>query len=372
MKKVVVFEPQCKNLEHLVFNSSMIKILLSIYKDANMIFFGDKDHVKSIEKTNKIELNSIYLNIPGYNGRLSNLRIIFFEFICTLKLIKENPDILVYLSVTPFTILFSKIFLKRVTIYYIFHGILESLALKHKVWNYSYWLRPALFLKRSNMAHIVLGESIKTEAERILPDVQFETIDHPYYSPNITPLSNELPFIINIGAIGFGHIEKGSHLIFELEKMIENSDIIQLHYIGKFLDKRILIPDNTKIRIHGGDKPLPPDEFNSWIEQMHYCLFFYPNYSYKLTASGAIFDALIHLKPVIAIRNLYFEYVFNKMGNIGYLCNDIEEMPFIINSLSKSDKKDIYFEQQQNIKNGLSKFSIESVQKQLEKIISII
>ena len=369
MKKVVIFEPQCKNLEHLIFNSCMMKILFSIYKNANIVFYGDKDHAELIAETNKIELNKIYLNIPEGYGRLFILKKIIFDFVCTLKLAKERPDILVYLSVTPFTILFSKIFLKKVTIFYILHGILEILRLRQQPMNYYYWLWPALRIKRNNAAHIVLGESIKTEAERILPDVQFEVIDHPYYSLVNNHLLNKIPSVINIGAVGFGHIEKGSHLIFDLGKMIGKSDVIQLHYIGQFLDKRILMPDNTEVRIHGGDKPLPPDEFAKWIEQMHYCLFFYPNYSYRLTASGAIFDALIHLKPVIAIRNLYFEYVFNKMGNIGYLCEDIEEMSLIINTLSRPDMKDIYFEQQKNIRNGLNSFSVESVQKQMEQII---
>jgi glycosyltransferase involved in cell wall biosynthesis len=103
---------------------------------------------------------------------------------------------------------------------------------------------------------------------------------------------------------------------------------------------------------------------------MHYCIFLYPKNSYKLTASGALLESLAHLKPVISLRNSYLEYIFNKMGNIGYLCSTIEEMTVIIKEISQEQDTNIYIKQQENIRSGLWYFSTDYLEDELLKIIS--
>jgi len=367
MKKIIIVEPERRNIEHLMFNSSVIQILYSIFYDANIVFYADKEHAELIEKETKIKLKKRHLDIKI--NKQKTIQKVITDFICMLRFARGKPDAIVYLSATPSILLLSKVFLKKIAIYYFFHDNLELLNEKYNIFNYFYWLRPALNIKRNNVAHIVLSESIKMELEKVAPGVSFEAIDLPCHSSIVDMSSRVIPPVMNIGAIGFGHTKKGSHLIFELENLVSISRRVQLHHIGQFKDNKILIPNDTNVKIHGGNRPLCPEEFNLQIEQMYYCIFFYPKHSYKLTASGAIFDALVRLKPVIAMRNAYFEYIFSKMGNIGYLCDSIEEMSIIINTLSGQDESD-YFTQQQNIKIGLKKFSVEIIERQMKKIIS--
>jgi hypothetical protein len=364
--KIILFEPQCRGIEHLVFNSCIIATIQTIFEDSTIILYADKDHIDAIQRTLNLNIQQIPLILPC--GCAENMKRRLFDLTTILTIKKFKPDILICLSVTPLTVLFSKIFLEIFLffIFYFFHGVLETLTEKYYFWNYNYWLRPSLSLKRNNTTHIVLGENTQKELRKLIPNIAIKAIDHPYFIQNKNLIIDNLSTILNIGTVGFACLFKGSNQIFELEQNIGSN--IQLHHIGKIIDPCICVPKDTRVKIHGGNQPLPPEEFNALIDQLHFCVFFYPQDSYRLTASGAIFDALTHLKPIIAIRNPYFEYIFYKMGNIGYLCDTIDEMTVIIGRIVKERDVSEYRKQQKIIQDGLKYFSPEYIEKSLLKI----
>ena len=106
---------------------------------------------------------------------------------------------------------------------------------------------------------------------------------------------------------------------------------------------------------------LNEEQFNNYIEELDYILYFYPSSSYKLTASAAIFDAIFREKPIIAIKNDYFEYIFNKNKNIGYLCKDFEELRNKIEEISNEKRGDEYSYQKNELKKLKKYFSPESI-----------
>lgn len=53
---------------------------------------------------------------------------------------------------------------------------------------------------------------------------------------------------------------------------------------------------------------------------------------YKLTASGAIFDAINNKKKIISLDNDYFRSVLGD-SNIGIVCNNIGEMKKVIEEI---------------------------------------
>jgi hypothetical protein len=273
---------------------------------------------------------------------------------------------LICLSVTPFTILISKLLFNHTSIYFVFHSVLETLYKKLNFYNYSFWLRPALLIKKNNTVNIVLSEHIKYELSKFYPSVKIEYINNPYQKFEGSILSQQFPKIICLGCIGFARVGKGSQFLIDLGKRLDNT-LVSLHYIGKLLNCGN-IPSDTNIRIHGGNEPLSLEDYDHVIEQMHYCIYFYPKDSYRLTASGALLDSLRHFKPVIAFRNSYFEYIFTLMGNIGYLCDSLDEMQDVINTII--EKKDIalYLEQQKNIIDGMRYFSVKYINEQMKRI----
>jgi hypothetical protein len=344
-------------------------MLKNIFAGDNIKIYGENKHIAYLKK--RALISAVSVKLP--HGRFLSVKMVLFEFIVLLRIWKERPNLLFLLSVTPFTIIISNILFRNIGIFFFFHGILETLYTKYHFYNYHYWLRPAFGIQRKNNINIVLGKNIGQELKKIVPNViHVFTLDLPYPRYDKSGLSFSPKTIIKIGTIGFGAIKKGSHLIFDLEKKMQSNNInnIELHYIGQILDPGIKIPGDTSVKFHGEKNPLEEEDFNNLIDAMRYCIFFYPMDSYKLTASGAVFDALTHLKPIIVIRNAYFEYLFQKMGNIGYLCDSLEEILNCIKNIVNSEGiNETYNEQQRNIDNGLKYFSIEYLEKELKNII---
>lgn len=55
---------------------------------------------------------------------------------------------------------------------------------------------------------------------------------------------------------------------------------------------------------------VPRDELEARVKKLDFILYLYPTDSYQLMASGAILDALSLQKPIIALKNDYFDYIF--------------------------------------------------------------
>jgi len=94
---------------------------------------------------------------------------------------------------------------------------------------------------------------------------------------------------------------------------------------------KIDIPKNK------GKNMIPRNELEERIQKLDIILFFYSKTSYKLIASGAIMDAINMRKPILAIKNDYFEYIFRKFGRFGFLVNSVEEMATILKTIRKED-----------------------------------
>lgn len=94
---------------------------------------------------------------------------------------------------------------------------------------------------------------------------------------------------------------------------------------------------------------------------MHY--FFYNSDIYKFTASGPFIDVLIAGKPVLALKNNYFEYMFKKYGDFGVLLDSIDDMTILIRELIAGKK--LPFFDFQDIQNQLKP---EKIALQLKKV----
>ena len=68
------------------------------------------------------------------------------------------------------------------------------------------------------------------------------------------------------------------------------------------------------------------------ITQLDYILYLYPVNSYKLTASGAIMDALKLEKPILSLYNDFFNALL-KDNPIGYIKGSVEELAEVIKNL---------------------------------------
>ena len=83
---------------------------------------------------------------------------------------------------------------------------------------------------------------------------------------------------------------------------------------------------------------LPFEQYNAYVQSMDAMLLLYDTNSYKLTASGAVLEAIWNEKPIIALHNMYFDYLFEKFGRLGELFESEKDIAFYLNNCSQFDK----------------------------------
>ncbi len=341
----------------------MIKMLKKINPSREILIYGDKEHLKLI----RMEIEAVYedFDIAGVVDTKKNK---IFKEIKNIFKLRKHKDEIYFLSVTPLTVIFAKIFLRKNKKIFIWHSVLESLLEKNSFFSLNYWIKPSIMIKDKKSINIVLGQSIRDNLLKFFPQLSrdFYSIDHPYEFQSEQQIKNEISNKMKIGTIGFATERKGTPKIFEIEEGLENENV-QLEIIGD--TQSINIPLKTNVITYGGEGALDRDTFDKLIRELDFALYLYPKDMYKLFASGAIFDSILNLKPIIALKNNYFEYIFEKLGDIGYLCEDYDEIIEIIKKIENEKDNEKYSIQQKNLLIGQSKFSIENIAKDFEKII---
>lgn len=162
---------------------------------------------------------------------------------------------------------------------------------------------------------------------------RIDWIDHCYVRPKneiICP-KEKIPFSgVKIGIPGAVTEDRGLPQLRNVLAQLNNEKvkIFAISYIKGDVESRFLEYVNKSSTL------LPFDEYNGYVQQMDALMLLYNRESYKLTASGAILEAIWNLKPIFAIKNAYFEYLFNKFGNIGELFDDVENLSNYLNNLN--------------------------------------
>lgn len=192
------------------------------------------------------------------------------------------------------------------------------------------------------------------------------SIDHPYnYETELLVNSLDKSNTVIIANIGTGLMNKNSHLLYQLAEMqkynIENKKVSFIQ-VGN-VSPEVLSYSNDYVNILNNNEFIPFDVFEKNIMQADYFIYFFKNDSlYDLCPSGTFFDALKYKKPIISLKNPFFEYYFKRLGNIGYLLNSVEEMNEIIDVIIKK-KNNNYQDQIDAITEATKLLSIDNIQK---------
>ncbi len=95
---------------------------------------------------------------------------------------------------------------------------------------------------------------------------------------------------------------------------------------------------------------IPRPEFIEKLRRLHYvCLLLQPGY-YELSASGALLDAITWLRPIIATRVPIIVDLFERFGDIGDLCDDLDGMRTAITRLADNPDPARYDRQVANLR----------------------
>lgn len=391
MFRITVIDTFSYNNFHTVFNASMLSIYSSIYDEIN--YYGQLSNYENIKKiitqdtfskinfnrTTGIEKNGKYQLLAKYlYSAFTSLRSLYVNRNNGVVIFHNNNFILLY----AFIFLAKRI--KKVKIVIFCHGelgILTDLSNNGKLVRIErYILRKCLIQKYipDNLNFIVLGDSILNEIQKQLPEKNkacFFSLDHPYLFTECCfhdMQCNSSFSVVKLGVIGLTNKSKGLNEFIELAKYIQQNRLpIQLIHIGEIIyDISILESLGVKVvkRING---ELDRDSYIRNIKEVDYTLFLYPKESYKLTASGAIFEAINQNKPIISLNNSFFEYIFDKTDSIGYLYSDLETLKNKLIELIDLPKSE-YYKMVDNMEQAKKLFSPMKIGEQFERIISTI
>ena len=358
MKRIKYIDTICTNSMHIIFNATLLAICKNISPD--IIFYAQKENqTKILEalKENTIPINSIKKKcIFLFEGNtkykhIFNFFISFFYNICFIFFSSKN-DILIFnynnlLSIRIINFI-NKICKRKIIIFC--HGEMEFLkknmreyALFNKLLlllGKNFFLNKRISIER-NIIFFVLGDSILFNLKRILPNNiygSFHSIDHPYFFRKRSFVGEKKSDLIKIGTIGIFSKQKGADDFCSICEAVNNPNV-KFSITGKiFYDIKKLMSLQVDLPKDNGSSMLARKELEERADKLDFILFLYPNSSYELIASGAVLDAINIKKPILALKNNYFNYLFDKFGAFGYLAESVQELILIIETIEKKNR----------------------------------
>ena len=217
------------------------------------------------------------------------------------------------------------------------------------------------------MTFILLSEDMCSYFRSFCSDrniYRIQWIDHCYLRPSVDngKLGKTVSTKLNIGIPGFLSENRGLPQLRLLLSMIVN-DQITINAISRLSSQ---VSDRHFRALNQGNRLLPYNEYSKLAEQMDAMLLLYSVDSYRLTASGAVLDAIWNEKPIFALENYYFKYLFQKFGAMGQLFTDVESLAAYLNQISSEELK-VY---SRNLKSAKTQLLPSNIKLQLERVIA--
>lgn len=356
---------------HLQINASLLVMLSKIGNE--VIYYAGKSSMAEVysllAKSNvevlNVQANSIF--VCGGNNRLSLLmRYLISAFMNLILLVRSHKkDVIIY----NFNNLFSLRLINAVNgiikrkVLICCHGELEllsdavneggGLAKCLRYLARDFFLKPRKI--QNNVYFMVLGDVILKNLRSYLTKEQlkkFISVDHPYIFIKQTQDTNKTKWAegLHIGTVGAFSQIKGADLFVKIVSEVKNPSV-HFSITGRIFYPMVLLQQlGVDTAIDADKKALSQKIYNERISRLDYILFLYSPNSYRITASGAVMDAINLKKPIIALKNDYFCYMFEKYGSFGCLFENIEDMTaFLSNQIQKESLQIYNFEKIQDL-----------------------
>ncbi len=407
--KILLVELQCAGFEHAPFNAAILRSVMLAFPSTEIIFLAEEEHMVCVRKyllergivCDKIQWKKI--SIP--KGSLTNWIRLSRDYNCCKTVFKfaceNNVDSILFLSITNTALLSLKIQMKAqklpVNVFVVFHAVLNSIDKSYKLqpWNMVLGLKSVLKLSHPDkLRYIIHGVPIYKQLmvnNGYLKD-QFVTIDIPSFWFNIADnnMTDKIKQKIRFGFLGsdLKGFERFETLANEFATN-NNVGNAEFQFVGHLYPSkhgiiRRIFPSKNSVRYFkylkqgSGDavlglsyKPLTSEEYRSRVNNVTYVIWAGDPERCKLAGTGTFIDTLSFVKPGIFLRNTYIEHYFNEMGDIGYLCNNLQEMKELIRAIIKKFPEEKYREQCKNIISKRSIFDPNNVARQIKDIFAL-
>ena len=157
---------------------------------------------------------------------------------------------------------------------------------------------------------------------------RIQSIDHAYIRPD-NPRRGTLSLPVSIRQqgvkIGLPSILNLDHGLDFFRQILETTSLSVVIFYAISLVSEPLHAENF-VNLNRDGRLMAYDTYNAYLSCMDLLLFPYASNSYKLTASGAFLEAIWNGIPVIALHNQYFDSLFARFGEMGFLFDDKESL----------------------------------------------
>lgn len=428
---IVLIEPLCKGHSHEKFNSGFLTGISQAFPDEEIVLFADQTHNEALRKILKldgIELSRIsYVNthIPKNSTFLGFIySFLFYAKIFSKALGKDSSSRFLFLSYDKYILkvlsfLNNKIFNKKLKTSMVLHGSFENIAPMPKKKNpQSLAVFTIPHKQRANLKGMGILKAIAKILNRIKLEIM-TLVKYPFFSFLISRLIDEKQLIEKGAEASFRFLYLSPHILVNLKKIVKETsqffyvplptnfkkdssikhnnslklaifgygNSLVLHNILLKLQSKN-IKNNYEITIIGMDDrgiegfsnvhcvspgiPLTREEMEEHAKDQDIFLILYDENSYRLSCSGAIFEALSNSKPIVHFKNECIDFYNSKELPIGISCNDLDtyvnELVFLIENPETAQSQLSVF--RKNINLVREKYSISNNTKSFREFLT--
>ena len=211
------------------------------------------------------------------------------------------------------------------------------------------------FLNKKKLRVVVLAPTVARFLNENLAyaGIEIKWIYHPYLFDDETaqrPL-NLKP--INFVFLGRTSIQKGFDVFCRLANEISKDFPVQnvaFTLVGglRWIPKEY--SENGPVHVASPAHRLSRDDISRHLQKAGYLVMPYMNSLYgKKNTTGTFLDAVKYLKPIIALKSDDLAHYFEKFGELGFLCQSVEEMKQILVDIIQNPPLKDYSEQQSRL-----------------------
>ncbi len=352
---ILVLEMTWPGTVHAPANSTMVQTIAQAYPREAIRVFADASHLGELQHDAALtacanvtfQAIAIYPHLYGKTqivswGRFRQEWTTLRRALATVP--RDERCLVVLTSATPTAILAARWVARlgrgRIGVQVVLHGNLNDI----NGWRPRNLLTRAFDLRSELMAQyppmfsfLVLEEGIRQALSEEIPGIadRVQVLPHPI---NIAELAGQQPVElrapIRIGLVGQATRAKGIEPFLEIARELKarHGSRVEFTLVGRAtagsdLARFGVLED--RVTTDG----LPRQEFLARLAKLHYVLLPLQEEYYRLSASGALIDAITWLKPVIATRLPIVEALFRRYGDIGYLCDDDAALRGVVETL---------------------------------------
>lgn len=245
------------------------------------------------------------------------------------------------------------------------HGEIEFLFMQENSYKNklnAYFYKQAFASVPENVKFLVLSPLIKDKivASGLLQAHQIICIQHPINEAlrAHTQFPTHAPLFAQLGVAS---LRKNSQVIFDLGARLKDQIVgkkVSLDIIGKVAPDTIPFA-NEWVHVYAKDgAPIKQLQYEQSIMNATYSLSFITGQEYVYRISGSIMDSIQYQLPIIALKHDFINDLFTRAGDVGFLCNNVDEMALVIDKIIQKDSQyiDRYTTQIENLKRYAQQF----------------